>query len=387
MRWSSERRLTPDRVALHLLSRREAVGRLHNRKGITIVLVAMLILLLVGVAGVAIDMARLYTMRAQLQTISDASAHAAIIEVARGRPTNATTLALQYVPRNQVEAQTAVVNAADVEPGTWDATAQSFTPLASWTDPALDAVRVTARHPTSYTLARVFGSTTRTVQTVSVAGMGYAAASNCLRPWGVSYRSMLDKLYPPAGSKPVSYDLTETDIQTLTSMSYPANAITLLFDNNNALTPGNIAQVVVNDPWNGNNSYKNSITGCSNMPIGPGTWLDAEAGVGSGQTKNALKSFCNANGGTTGGANNFTCTGQPKVKLAMWDQSNGAPGSNLQLRVKYVGVFAIVSFNAGTGGPGSADQITGYFTSMADAGAGGFTTTPSPLTGKVAIVQ
>jgi hypothetical protein len=283
-----------------------------------------------------------------------------------------------------VESQDAVMTRADVDLGQWNAQTQTFNAGAA--NPC--AVRATARHPTTYTLARVFGVTTNTVQTVSVAALGYASESDCLRPWAVSYQDMLNKLYPPAGSKPPSYDLTAADIGRLQAMSYPANAISLLLDNNNPLTPGNVAKVVVNNPWNGTNSYKAAIngSGCSNMDIGPGTWLDAQTGVGGGNTKTALKDFCNANGGTTTQGQNFTCNGQPKVKLAMWDASTGAPGSNLQLRVKYVGVFAIVKFTQATG-PSGSDAVSGYFSSMADPGTGGFTTTPTPLTGKVALVQ
>lgn len=345
------------------------------------VLVAILMTVLVGFAGIAIDASRLYVMRAQLQTTADAAAIAGIVEVKDKRPTNATTAALQYVPPNQVEAQTATVNASDVEPGTWDFSTNSFAPLASWTDPALNAVRVTARYPASYTFARVFGVTGMTVQARGVAALGYAGTTDCLRPWAVSYQTLLDDLYPPAGSKDVSYNLTPDDIQRLTSMSYPSDSIRLLSGTSDPTTPGNIAQVVVNDPWTGNNSYKAAITGCSNLPIGPGTWLNADAGVGAGQTAGALRNFCTANGGITGGGQNFTCNGQPKVKLAMWDIYNGLPGSNLQLRVKYIGVFAIVGFKGGAG----PDQISGYFTSMATTGS--FSATPSPATGPVALVQ
>lgn len=346
------------------------------------VFVAILMTVLIGFTGIAIDASRLYVIRAQLQTTADAAAIAGIVEVKNKRPTNATTVAQQYAASNKVEQQLPTVNAADVEPGTWDFSTNTFTPLASWTDPAVAAVRVTASYPASFTFARVFGTTGMTVQARSVAAIGYVGSTDCLRPWGVSYQTLLDNLYPPAGTKSAaSYDLTPADIERLSGASYPANAITLLSGTADPTTPGNIAQVVVNDPWTGNNSYKSAITGCSNLPIGPGTWLDADAGVGGGQTANALHDFCQANGGTTGTGQNFTCTGQPRVKLAMWDLSTGAPGSNLQLRVKYVGVFAIVGFKGGAG----PDQITGYFTSMATTGS--FSATPSPVTGSIALVQ
>lgn len=355
--------------------------QLRVRRGATLVLVAALLVVIFGMAGVAIDMSRLYVIRAQLQTTADASAVAGIVEVKDKRPTNAPTAALQYVPPNTVERQVATVPAGNVEGGTWDFATNTFTPLASWTDPALNSVRVTANYQATYTLASIFGSPGRLVQARAVAALGFVGTSDCLRPWAVSYQTILNSLYPPAGSKDPSYNLTAQDIQTLTAMSYPADSITLLQGTSNQLTPGNIAQVVVNNPWNGNNSYTNAINGCANLPIGPGTWLNGDPGAGGGQTANALRQFCQNNGGIQGGGQHYTCLGQPKIKLAMWDESNGAPGSNLMLRVKYVGVFAIVGFKGGSG----PDQIAGYFSSMASTG--GFSANPTPVTGSIALVQ
>lgn len=356
--------------------------RLRNRTGATLVIVASLMTVIIGVAAIAIDASRLYVMRAELQTTADASAIAGIVEVKNKRPTNATTVALNYVPFNTVERNVATVAANNVEGGSWDFATNTFTPLASWTDPALNAVRVTANYPGLYTFARIFGQTGKLVQARAIAALGFVGTTQCLRPWAVSYQTLLDDLYPPAGTKDPSYDLTAQDIQTLTSMSYPSNAITLLQGSSNTVTNGNIAQVQVNNPWNGNNAYTNAITGCSNLPIGPGTILNGDPGNGGGQTSNALKSFCDANGGTTRlGAQSFTCNGQPRVKLAMWDQNNGLSGANLTVRVKYVGVFAVASF---TGGP-AGTQITGFFTSMASSG--GFSADPTPITGSIALVQ
>ena len=324
------------------------MGELRNRRGATLVLVAILMTVLIGFSGIAIDASRLYVMRAQLQTTADAAAIAGIVEVNNERPTNATTIALQYVPKNLVEQTAATVNAADVEPGYWNFATNVFTPLASWTDPAVGAVRVTARYPGAYTFARIFGATGQTVTARAVGAIGYVSTSDCLRPFAVSYQTLVDKLYPPAGTKNSSYSLTPQDIETLAAMSYPNNAITLLQGNANPLANGNIAQVQVNNPWNGNNAYRDAITGCSNLDIGPGTILHGDPGNGGGQTKNSLKAFCDANGGTTSqGAQTFSCNGQPKVKLAMWDQTNGASGANLTVRVKYVGVFAITRFSGG----------------------------------------
>jgi hypothetical protein len=124
---------------------------------------------------------------------------------------------------------------------------------------------------------------------------------------------------------------------------------------------------------------------CPNKQIGPGTWLDTDPGAGSGQTRQPIADFCRKNGGTNppnGNPANFDCIADPKVKLVIWDIYNGSPGSNLQYRVKYVGVFSVTRFSAGTG-QNADDQVYGYFSSMPTTG--GFTGSVGP-TFKGAIV-
>jgi len=346
-----------------------------------LVLVAILMTALVGFTGIGIDASRLYLMRVQLQTTADAAAIAAIVEVNDKRPTNATAVAVSYAAKNLVERNTPSIVPGDVEPGTWNFATNTFTPLASWTDPALAAVRVTATYPGSYTFARVFGVTTKTVSARAVGAVGFVSVTSCLKPWAVSYQTMLDALYPPAGTKNAStYNLTAQDIQTLAGMSSPANLVTLLNGTTNQLTNGNIAQVQTYSGNANNNSYRNAITGCSDLPIGPGTILNGDPGAGSGQSANAVKQLC----GVTGNGNNaFNCTNLPQVKLAIWDQNNGLSGANLTVRVKYVGVFTVTRFVPGSGT--AADQIIGYFNSMASSGA--FSANPGPVTGSIALVQ
>ena len=255
-----------------------------------------------------------------------------------------------------------------------DFTNSTFTQTASFTTPGVNAVKVTGSHSAAYTFGRVWQTANLNVQATATAAVGYVGPTDCLKPWAVAYQSLLNALYPPAGSQPVSYDLTQADIATLNAEG-PANLLPLILSPSNPTAPGNIDAVQVNIPWNGNNSYKSAIDGaCSNMQIGPGTWLNADPGEGGGQTKNALKAFCDANGGTSNDPKGFTCLGDPKVKMAMWDINNGGTGAGLQFRVKYIGVFAVASFQDLSGGTG---QIQGYFSSMPTTG--GLSSTPTPL--------
>jgi Putative Flp pilus-assembly TadE/G-like len=356
------------------------MSRLRSRKGATLVLVAIMMTALIGFAGIAVDASRLYVMRVELQTAADAAAIAGTVEVRDKRPTNATTLALQYAANNVVERKAPTIAASDVEPGVWDYTTRTFSLLGSWTDPTLNAVRATAHYPGSYTFARVFGGTGQTVNARAIAAIGYVGTQECLKPWTVSYQTLLNALYPPAGTKDAAtYNLTPQDITTLAGMSAPANVVPLLNTGTNVVTNGNIAQVVVSTPWNGTQSYKAAIAGaCANLDIGPGTILEGDPGAGPGQTAQAMQTLC----GVSGNPNSFACPGV-KVKLAVWDQNNGLNGSNLRVRVKYVAVFGITQFSKGTGA-GGGDQIYGYFTSLPTDGT--FSTSPTPTT-RIVLVQ
>jgi hypothetical protein len=332
----------------------------------------MLIVVLVGMLGLVVDFSRFYAYRTEMQTTADAAALAGALEVARQSPTTAPDTALNYVARDSVDGGTATVPRDSIQPVIWDFSNGSYAVAGGWTSAGVNAVRVSVTHAAAYTFGAVWQAGNSTLHTTAIAAVGFVGATNCLKPWAVSYQTLLNALYPPAGSKPVSYNLTTADIQTLTSEG-PSNQLPLLLGNTNPVTPGNIAAVQVDSPWSGNASYKADIAGaCSQKAIGPGSWLPTDPGEGSGQTKASLKAFCDANGGTSGGTGNFTCTGQPRVKMAVWDINNGQSGNNLSFRVKYIAVFAIMGFTNSGG-----EQIKGYFSEMASTGS--ITGTPSPI--------
>jgi Flp pilus assembly protein TadG len=358
-------------------ARRPRRSTRRPRRGMTMVFVAMCIVVLIGFAGVAVDFARAYSFKARLKTLTDAAALSAIVEVQRGRTgIPAVAQARAMVPLNPIEGtlQAAMVD-ADVEPGTWDFASGAFV-AAAW-GPATSAVRVTARYTQDVTLGRVFGVNVFNLRETSVAAIGGVGMTDCLRPFAVSYRAMLDALGYQA--QQVSYDLTQADIDRLAT----GLSVTLLFDAQNPTGNGNIGQVVVNDPWQGNNAYRDAITGCANMYLGPGVWVNADPGAGPGQTNNALRDFCDANGGTTGNNQRWVCTGTPDVKLLIWDINNGQSGGNLQYRVKYIGAFEIRQFDRGNG-PNAVDQINGAFSRMYTTG--GFIGGAAPMQ-KGALVQ
>jgi putative Flp pilus-assembly TadE/G-like protein len=345
---------------------------MRDRRGATLVLVALLLTFLVGMLGLVVDISHFYADRAQMQTATDAAVLAAALEVARRSPATAPDTARHYIALDAVDGTATTVPADSIQPLIWSFVDGSYVVAPGWTAAGVNGVRIAATYPAAYTFGAVWLNGTASLRTTAVAAVGYVGTTSCLAPWTVSYQTLLNVLYPPAGGTPVGYDLTAADITRLGRMG-PANALALPLTRPNPLAPGNIQAVAVDAPWNGNASYRETVAGtCAREAIGPGSWLRTDPGSVAGQTAASLRAFCDAHGGTSGGGATFTCLGAPKVKLALWDITNGGHGANRRFRVKYVGVFAITSFHA-VGG----DAITGYFSAMASTGS--VSGTPSPI--------
>lgn len=358
---------------------RTITGRLKNRRGAALVLIAIMMTVMVGMVGAGVDFARMYAFKAQLQVTADAAAMAGAHELVKIRPATVTSQAIAYSALNKVDGNnTATVTDPDVESVHWDFSTHVATVTSGWTDPLTNAVRVTARYNAPYTFAKIFGVQSSALSGQAMAALAYVGNTACLKPWAVYYRTLLQSLYPTNTPDPLTYDLTATDVQNLIANRTP---VTMQFDNSSPTAPGNIANVKVSDPWNGNNSYTNAISGgCANLPIGPGTMLDADPNEGSGTTTNAVRNLCGVNGN---GQNAFSCN--KAVKLAVWDWNNGLSGAQLQYHVKFVGVFTITGYDPGQGNT-TISRVSGYFTSMPDPDGGSFSGTPGPLTGKAVLV-
>jgi Flp pilus assembly protein TadG len=363
------------------MPRRCAFPRRSDRRGATLVLVAIMMVMLVGIGGIAIDYSRMYVYQSQLQNAADAGAHSGAVDVMNGHTLTAQATAVTTANLNPVDEAGAVV-ASDVVPGTWDYTTHAFT-AGAWA--TATAVKATSRYSANYTLGRIFGGTSLDLTKVAIAALGYRSKSACLKPFGVSYRALLDAL-PGGSALPITHDLTTAEVTTLSQMQYPNDSLALLVGTPTQVTNGNIAQVNVGSSLNYNKLVQD--TGCESGNIGPGDTIPADPGAGSGQTSTPLKKFCQDAGGTSpAGSQDFTCTGQPPVELVIYDQivslGGGGNGANTGYVVKYVGVFHIDGFHGGGKAP---EQVVGTFGTL-NNGGGGFSTKPGLIGKAVALVQ
>jgi hypothetical protein len=128
--------------------------------------------------------------------------------------------ALAETPLNRIEGGGAAqVGDADVDAVQWDFATRTVTASFGneYTAANANAIRVVGRYPANYTFGRVFGATVSTLVDTTVAALGGVGVQDCLKPWAVSYQTLLQSLFPAgAVPDPATYNLTPDDIARLT---------------------------------------------------------------------------------------------------------------------------------------------------------------------------
>ena len=157
------------------MGRREPRAGRRTEGGFVLVLVTIGMLLIAGFAALAVDGARLASMRSQCQVTADGAALAAVNELPDLAAVRAR--AIEYAGKNMPPGlHGATLDPADVETGHWDPDDRSFTPGGV----PSDAVRLTIRRTADsgnavpLTLGRVFGLDSSDVLATAVASFGTA---------------------------------------------------------------------------------------------------------------------------------------------------------------------------------------------------------------------
>jgi hypothetical protein len=382
--------------------------RLRNRRGVTLILMAVSLVVLIGVAAFAVDFGQMYLYRSQLHAASDAAALAGVERLAKKDFVGAADTGVVYGQLHRVANTTAGITAANVIPGSWNfATSGPFIPApgGDWTRVENNAVQATTNYTASYGFGRIFGATTRARGATSVAWIGYVGGTECVRPWAMPYQMLLEQLYgaaAPANPYNPSYNLSAMDVQNLAAATSANNILLKIGSASQSVVNGNFYGVALppqeyangtqGNPWSGGNDYENGIKqSCQyvrNMmvaqggspTIGPNDWLAGENGNMIGPTVQAVRSLC----GITTNATVFPCNPPVALKIAIWDTFGDAPNfpsgcGNRCYHVKYIGFFMVTGM---TDTP--SDGVTGYFSSLTTSGV--LSGVPGPLR-KLALVQ
>ncbi|MBL9094249.1 MAG: VWA domain-containing protein, partial [Planctomycetaceae bacterium] len=136
-----------------------------SRRGVIIVLTALLLMFMLGMIAFAVDLGFIANARTEIQRATDAAAYAGAGELVNGTGP-ATSSAQQYLVANQVGGTPLNSGNATIEYGLWNITNRTFTP----TNSTPNAVRVTAianQQPLFF--AKALGTQSFNIQSQSVA--------------------------------------------------------------------------------------------------------------------------------------------------------------------------------------------------------------------------
>ena len=349
-------------------SRRRGSSSPRARRGATLVLVAILGTVLVGFAGIAIDFSRMYAFKAQLKTLTDAAALSAGTDLKRGATEavadqNALTL---IRANNRVEGSVlndAGMSAADIEPIRWVTGSEPTT--TSWAN--ANGVRATARYTASWSLARIFGQSTRVLTESSVAALGSYVASACLAPFAIPYSALISRI--PGTTTTVNDPLSASDLAYLAGNT----AGFQLSEGGNPMSPGWFALVNYTDS-NGNRNdvaaaIQDVLDGClTGTRVSVGDQIDAVTGSGGWQSNvNLWRDLCNGNNQLR----NCTRT----IQVPIINEWNGRPGTNAAYTVNYVGAIQLTRIDL-PNGQSSPAVVHASFTIDNVGGGTGFTPFP-----------
>jgi len=349
-----------------------------RRAGATLVLVAIMVSALIGIAAIAVDLSRLYVMREQLGASADAAALGGAVELSHQRLDDLVSNTVGYASANKVGGADPAVSSGDVQVGIWNFDSRSFTPVArgDWSSRPVNAVRVRTHHRAALTFGRIFDLADRQLTASATAAIGYVDDGSCVKPWAIAYTDLTDALSRGGGRG--GANLTPGDVNAI-AYGDQSRSGAFAISSVEALDFGG--------------SYSGNIRSCSGRYVSAGDVIRENSAPSSSvqrDTRVALWEYCDDHGGVTGtgGSTFFSCLGEPKVKVVLWSarEEHGRRGSRtVTYRVKYVGVMRVTGYGGGgSGGGGGAVRVRGYFSTMASPGD--FQTRATPLT-RVALVR
>jgi len=165
--------------------------RLFNDKGVTVIVVALLLIVFLGIAAIAVDVGYVYMAKNQLQNAADASALAAgrqlgmicanmTVTQQQGSFNSYMNVIQQAAkePVNKVAGGDATIANADIVLGTWPPFATNTT--------APRAVQVTVKSSIPTFFANIFGKTGVNVSTVATAALTSQTTGSPGVPFGVA---------------------------------------------------------------------------------------------------------------------------------------------------------------------------------------------------------
>jgi hypothetical protein len=259
-----------------------------NRRGSVLVMVALMLGALMGVAAIAADIGRFYAVAGELQTGADAAAlkGASVLQMATANfeATVDDSVSAWAASTNRADGTSIPITADSVEVGFWTpgapGVAGTFSPTPAGSRP--NAVMVRAGGLPRGVFAQLIGFTGATpISRPAIAWIGNISL-DCTRPWGLNYRPLVEAVNGDSDTSKV-LDMTKF----LAYQKRPASERVLIM-HNSELTSGNppddgvwTAYNLPSGPNGGANSgsttYQSQIASCNNIAV------NSDAGNGNVQ--------------------------------------------------------------------------------------------------------
>jgi Flp pilus assembly protein TadG len=156
--------------------------RLKLRKGATLVLAAVLILVVGGMAAFGIELARIYSGVNEMQTGADAGALAGAHRLQKQPGASVVSHVQSFASSNSAFGAALSIPAGDVEGGFWNPSGAGTFTTGAWS--TANAVRVWTRSTRAMAFGRLLGRTSLTANRSGVAWVANQATRDCIKPWG-----------------------------------------------------------------------------------------------------------------------------------------------------------------------------------------------------------
>jgi hypothetical protein len=391
--------------------------RLKNRRGIFVVVFGLMFMALMGVAAMAVDMSRIWTMRNELQTAAESGALAGAVQLVDPHlPAFAEDTARVAIGMNTAMYDVITVDTVDV--GHWDDLTQTFTK----DEAPINAVHTVVSHPTSRLIIGAFGIGSSRVRARATAWADAPVdVDNCIRPWSIPYVVLMQKINmkrialgeladtDPNSIPNLTRPFTTRDREVLNAMSEEDRTFRLKLAARDANTgpdvdpppgatmPGSFQAVQLpkyknadgtlnpdySSSMGGADNYKDNIAGVRCYRLGIGDILKTQGGNLMGPTLQGVRRdgseddyVCYTLRNSDGACLNEDGSTGVDIKAAFHLCTDGCNGMS-EVQVKMLGSFTLTNVQP-TGPPDSefpAGSITGIFKPITGTGPVGSAST------------
>ncbi len=353
--------------------------RLRGNRGQALVIFALALFVLMGVAALAIDVGHMYAVRNELQRSADAGALAG-------------ASAFQEGPWDNTDLSSATMVLADARARSFasrDPVAQA--PLDAGGDvtvtfPAADRIQVTTRRTVSLSFARVLGVPTQAINATAVAEAAIVDQGvRCLKPWGIPLPwddANGNRQYDPGETVHPLTDIAE-GTRVILKVGEPLNNPNNL--DNVAAIQQESGHFFALSPCgdSGGADYRDRIEAAclDDCSLGEGEPVDLKTGNTVGPTRQGVDGLIALDPNATydtathqvSGSSYDNWMDSPRlVKVPLYDPSQMLRQGSTQMQIAAFGGFWLEGYDSRQG------TVIGYYVTDIAPGGGTSTTGPAP---------